>query len=61
MQPAPPEAQAQQGVAPPQGNMNVADSSGGGGSQMGVGTAPAPGEQGFSGNAGGQGVPAGMQ
>ena len=63
MQPQPEAAPpgAAQGVAPPQGNMNVADSSGGGGSQMGVGTAPAPGEQGFSGNAGGQGVPAGMQ
>jgi hypothetical protein len=61
MQPAPPEAQAQQGVASPQGNMSVADSSGGGGGMMGVGTAPAPGEQGFSGNAGGQGVPVEMQ
>jgi hypothetical protein len=64
MQPQQPEMAAPgapQGAPPAQGNMNVADSSGGGGSQMGVGTAPAPGEQGFSGNAGGQGVPAGMQ
>lgn len=33
-----------------QGNMSVQDTSGGGGSMMGVGTAPAPGTQGFSGN-----------
>jgi hypothetical protein len=59
MQPQP--EMAAPGAPPAQGNMNVADSSGGGGSMMGVGTAPAPGEQGFSGNAGGQGVPAEMQ
>ena len=41
-----PEGQAPQG----QGPQPVADTSGGGGSQMGVGTAPAPAEQGFSGN-----------
>ena len=42
----------EQGVAGPegQGPQAVADTSGGGGSQMGVGTAPTPGEQGFSGN-----------
>ncbi len=33
-----------------QGPQGVQDSSGGGGSQIGVGTAPAPGEEGFSGN-----------
>ena len=46
-----PEAQ-QQGVAGPegQGPQGVADTSGGGGSQIGVGTAPTPGEQGFTGN-----------
>ena len=49
-QPAGPEGvpapQAPQG----QGPQAVTDTSGGGGSQMGVGTAPAPGEQGFTGN-----------
>jgi len=42
----------EQGVAGPegQGPQGVADTSGGGGSQMGVGTAPTPGEQGFTGN-----------
>ena len=41
-QPAPgPEGQGVQGVQ---------DTSGGGGSQMGIGTAPTPGEQGFTGN-----------
>jgi hypothetical protein len=41
-----------EGVPAPegQGQQAVADTSGGGGSQMGVGTAPTPGEQGFSGN-----------
>jgi hypothetical protein len=54
MQPQQPPAGApQQGAPSPTGNMNVTDSSGGGGSMMGVGTAPAPGEQGFSGNTGG--------
>ena len=33
-----------------QGPQGVQDSSGGGGSQIGIGTAPAPGEDGFSGN-----------
>ena len=43
----------EQGVAGPegQGPQGVADTSGGGGSQMGIGTAPTPGEQGFTGNA----------
>ena len=49
-QPAGPEGvpapQAPQG----QGPQAVSDTSGGGGSQMGVGTAPTPGEQGFTGN-----------
>ena len=46
-----PEA-PQQGVAGPegQGPQGVADTSGGGGSQIGIGTAPTPGEQGFTGN-----------
>jgi hypothetical protein len=52
MQPQqPPAGPAQPGVAGPEGNMATTDTSGGGGSMMGVGTAPAPGEQGFSGNA----------
>jgi hypothetical protein len=46
MQPAPEPAAAGAGGPPP-----VSDTSGGGGGNMGVGTAPAPGEQGFSGNA----------
>ena len=43
----------EQGVAGPegQGPQAVADTSGGGGSQIGTGTAPVPGEQGFTGNA----------
>ena len=41
-----------EGVQAPQGQgpQTVADTSGGGGSQVGVGTAPTPGEQGFTGN-----------
>ena len=41
-----------EGVPAPegQGPQGVQDTSGGGGSQMGIGTAPTPGEQGFSGN-----------
>ena len=48
--PAPPP---EQGVASPegQGPQSVADTSGGGGSQIGIGTAPTPDEQGFTGNA----------
>ena len=46
--PAPPSPA---GAAPMgMGPQAVADTSGGGGSQMGVGTAPTPGEQGFTGN-----------
>ena len=41
-------ANAQQGSSTPQGG--VQDTSGGGGGQIGMGTAPVPGEQGFSGN-----------
>jgi len=43
----------EEGVAGPegQGPQSVADTSGGGGSQIGTGTAPVPGEQGFTGNA----------
>ena len=46
----------EEGVAGPespagQGPQGVADTSGGGGSQIGTGTAPVPGEQGFTGNA----------
>ena len=33
-----------------QGVQGVQDTSGGGGSMMGIGTAPTPGEQGFTGN-----------
>ena len=42
----------EEGVAGPegQGPQGVADTSGGGGSQIGTGTAPTPGEQGFTGN-----------
>jgi len=50
--PAAPAGAAPQG-APPQGVAgppSVADMSGGGGGNIGVGAAPAPGEQGFSGN-----------
>ena len=50
-------APAQEGVAPPQtqqpqgqGPQAVTDTSGGGGSQIGTGTAPLPGEEGFTGN-----------
>ena len=42
-----PAPEGQEGVNTP----NVADTSGGGGSQIGIGTAPTPGEQGFTGNA----------
>ena len=43
----------EEGVAAPegQGPQSVADTSGGGGSQIGMGTAPLPEEQGFTGNA----------
>ena len=43
----------EQGVAGPegQGPQSVADTTGGGGSQIGMGTAPLPDEQGFTGNA----------
>ena len=43
----------EQGVAAPegQGPQSVADTTGGGGSQIGTGTAPLPEEQGFTGNA----------
>ncbi len=42
--------QAPGAEAPGQGPQSVQDTSGGGGSMMGIGTAPAPGEQGFTGN-----------
>jgi len=45
--PAPAAGQPPQGVAGPPG---VADMSGGGGGNIGIGAAPVPGEQGFSGN-----------
>ena len=48
--------QAPQG-GPQGGPPPVSDTSGGGGSNIGVGQAPTPGEQGFTGNEGGQGVP----
>ena len=43
----------EEGVAAPegQGPQSVADTTGGGGSQVGIGTAPLPQEQGFTGNA----------
>ena len=47
----------QQGVQPPQGapaGAQVQDTSGAGGGTIGTGTAPQPGEQGFSGNTGGE-------
>ena len=52
----------QQGVQPPQGGPQgqgapgVQDTSGAGGGNIGTGTAPQPGEQGFSGNTGEQGA-----
>ena len=54
--PAPTPEGGDQGVASPpspagQGPQAVADTSGGGGSQIGTGTAPLPDEQGFTGNA----------
>ncbi len=58
-----PEAQPQQGVPSPQGGPTgagaaprVQDTSGAGGGNIGTGTAPQPGEQGFSGNTGQQGA-----
>ena len=53
-QQAPAEGAAPQGVAGPPG---VADMRGGGGGNIGVGAAPVPGEQGFSGNEQQQAVP----
>ena len=53
-QQAPAEGAAPQGVAGPPG---VADMSGGGGGNIGIGAAPVPGEQGFSGNEQQQAVP----
>ena len=59
----PPPPQPQQGVAQPQGSPQgqgaapgVQDTSGAGGGNIGTGTAPQPGEQGFSGNTGQQGA-----
>ena len=57
-QPAPPPAGPEGAPMPPQGGpapegqgpQSVQDTSGGGGSQIGIGTAPTPGEQGFTGN-----------
>ena len=58
-----PEAKPQQGVPSPQGGPQgagaaprVQDTSGAGGGNIGTGTAPQPGEQGFSGNTGQQGA-----
>ena len=45
---APPQGQPAQPQAP--AGADVQDTSGGGGAQIGTGTAPAPGEQGFTGN-----------
>jgi hypothetical protein len=55
----PPTAAAQ--PTPAGGAPSPADMTGGGGGNIGVGAAATPGEQGFSGNAGGQGVPVEMQ
>ena len=55
--PVPPEGMPVEGQPPPNSpepapaGANVQDTSGGGGSQIGVGTAPLPQEDGFSGNA----------
>ncbi len=54
-----PEAQPAEGVQPPEGQgapTGVQDTSGAGGGNIGTGTAPQPGEQGFSGNTGQQGA-----
>ena len=54
-----PQPQPQQGVQQPQGQgaaPGVQDTSGAGGGNIGTGTAPQPGEQGFSGNTGQQGA-----
>jgi hypothetical protein len=58
-----PQQQPQQGVQQPQGGPQgqgaapgVQDTSGAGGGNIGTGTAPQPGEQGFSGNTGQQGA-----
>jgi len=45
--PAPPAGQAPEGAGGPPG---VTDTAGGGGGNIGIGTAPQPGEQGFSAN-----------
>lgn len=49
---APPDPAAQGAPAgqPPAGPPGVQDTSGGGGSNIGIGTSPVPGEQGFTGN-----------
>ena len=44
--PQPPEG----GAAPAPAGADVQDTTGGGGAQIGTGTAPAPGEEGFTGN-----------
>ena len=54
-----PQPQPQEGVQQPQGQgaaPGVQDTSGAGGGNIGTGTAPQPGEQGFSGNTGQQGA-----
>ena len=38
------------GAAPAPAGADVQDTTGGGGAQIGTGTAPAPGEEGFTGN-----------
>lgn len=49
--PNPSNSGGQQGSATPSGNINPSDTSGGGGSNIGVGNAPTPGEAGFSASA----------
>ena len=60
MQKTQPEQMTGQQQAP-NGVPGVQDTAGTGGGNIGVGMSPIPGEQGFSGNEGGQGVPTEMQ
>jgi len=54
MQPPAPPAGAPAEGAPPVPGASVADMTGGGAGNIGVGAAPVPGEQGFAGNTAGQ-------
>jgi hypothetical protein len=57
MQPPAPPAGAPAEGAPPVPGTGVADQTGGGGGNIGIGAVSTPGEQQFSGNMGGQGIP----